>query len=71
MTIEEAREAMPDIEYVLKNICHICSNVDLCKNCKMHKKANRIGYERILAYYARNEGNMKKVLRYIRKAGRQ
>lgn len=67
MTVEEAKQIMPDINWVFKHICHNCSNIDMCAKCKMHKKANRIGYDNIIKYFAKTNGDMKKVLRYIRK----
>jgi hypothetical protein len=70
MTIEEAKEIMPDINWIFKNICHTCSNIDECANCKLHKKASRIGYDNIIECFAKTDGNMKKVLRYIRKDGK-
>lgn len=69
MTIEEAKEYMPDIDTFLAQACLCCSNEWYCPTyCNVLEKAKRMDFNRILRCYARNDGEMYKVLRWIRQA---
>lgn len=70
MTIEEAKEYMPDIEAFRNEACHRCTANDwYCPDvCDMLLKAGELDYERILKCYARNDGEMYKVFRWLKQA---
>ena len=70
MTIEEAKEYIPDFEAFRKEFCSVCvANDWYCPNvCNALLKASELDYNRILKCYARNDGEMWKVVRWIRQA---
>lgn len=70
MTIEEAKEYMPDFDSFCKEACHSCTANDwYCPDvCDMLLKASEIDYNRILKCYARNDGEIYKVLRWLKQA---
>lgn len=89
MTIEEAKEYIPDFEAFCKEACDNCGEAgycpryceDLCETCVncgeaeyCHLycedlcKAARMDFNRILKCYARNDGEMYKVLRWLKQA---
>lgn len=71
MTIEEAKEYIPDYEAFRKEACTVCTANDwYCpfNVCDTLLKAGELDYERILRCYARHDGEMYKVFRWIRQA---
>lgn len=70
MTIEQAREEMPNIDYFLSSVCVICTANDwYCPTyCHDLEKAQRMPFEKIQKAYARHDGELWKVMRYIRQA---
>ena len=69
MTIKEAKEYIPDFETFRKEVCATCTEEWYCPcNCEELNKASRMDFNRILKCYARNDGEMYKVLRWIRQA---
>lgn len=70
MTIKQATELIPDIEAFKKELCNACvANDWYCpSDCDCLKKAQRMDFERILKSYARNDGDLKKVIRFIYQA---
>lgn len=69
MTIEEAKEECPTIDYFIHSACFCCTANDwYCSYfCDHIKKAQRMPFEKIQAAYARNDGDMKKIIRYIKR----
>lgn len=71
MTIEEAKEYIPDFEAFRKEACTVCTANDwYCpfNVCDTLLKAGELDYNRILKCYARNDGEMYKVFRWLKKA---
>lgn len=71
MTIEEAKEYIPDFEAFRKEACTVCTANDwYCpfNVCDTLLKAGELDYNRILKCYARHDGEMYKVLRWLKQA---
>lgn len=69
MTIEEAKEYMPDFDSFCKEACATCEHEYYCPQCcEDLRKAERMDFNRILKCYARNGGEMYKVLRWLKQA---
>ena len=69
MNIKEAREELPDISSFCNQVCICCTANDwYCPdNCLMLEKAYQVPFEKILKSYARNDGDIWKVVRYIKR----
>lgn len=70
MTIEEAKEYIPDFEAFRNEFCSVCvANDWYCPNvCDTLLKAGELDYNRILKCYARNDGEIWKVVQWLKKA---
>ena len=69
MTIEEAKEYIPNFEAFRKEACATCTEEWYCpRNCEELNKASRMDFNRILKCYARNDGETYKVLRWLKQA---
>lgn len=71
MTIEEAKEYIPDFEAFRNEACTVCTANDwYCpfNVCDTLLKAGELDYNRILKCYARHDGEMYKVFRWIKQA---
>lgn len=70
MTIEEAKREMSNIDYFLAVACEECTGNDwYCpKHCDVLEKAKKMPFEKIQQAYARHDGMMYKVFRYIKQA---
>ena len=69
MTIEETKEYIPDFDSFRYQACLCCDNEWYCPTyCNVLEKAERIDFNRILKCYARNDGEMYKVLRWLKQA---
>lgn len=70
MTIEQAREDIPDFKAFENEFCNKCvANDWYCPDrCRILGKALKIDFERILKSYARNDGDLAKVSRFLREA---
>ena len=70
MTIEEAKEYIPDFEAFRKEFCAVCvANDWYCPSvCDTLLKASELDYNSILKCYARNDGEMYKVWRWLKQA---
>lgn len=70
MTIKEAKEYIPDFEAFRNEFCSVCvANDWYCPNvCDTLLKAGELDYNRILKCYARNDGEIWKVVRWLKKA---
>ena len=69
MTIEEAKEYIPDFDSFCKEACDNCGTEWHCPDyCDLLEKAERMDFNRILKCYARNDGEMYKVLRWLKQA---
>lgn len=70
MTIEQARECIPDFNAFENEFCNSCvANNWYCPDrCPVLKKALKMDFERILKSYARNDGDLTKVSRFLREA---
>ena len=68
MKIEEAKEEIPTIECFLDVSCNQCTANDwYCPSyCDDLEKARKMPFEKIQQAYARNDGDMRKVFRYIK-----
>lgn len=70
MTIEQAKELIPDFDSFCKETCDHCSANDwYCpSHCVTLNLARNMDFELIQKSYARNDGLIWKVIRYIRQA---
>lgn len=69
MTIEEAKKDIPDFDSFCKAACEWCGNDWFCRcYCDTLCKAQGLDFNSILECYARNDGEMYKVLRWLKKA---
>lgn len=71
MRVEEAKKEIPDMEAMNKYLCGDCisKSIGRCTGiCDRLDKARKIGYERLIACYARHNGYHKMVCNYIRVA---
>lgn len=69
MTLEQARIEIPDIDTFCKMCCYCCTANDgyYCPSeCETLEKARKLDFDRIVKSYARNDGDMIKVDRYIK-----
>lgn len=68
MTVDAAKKEIPTIEMFLATACGCCTSNDwYCPSyCDVLEKAQRIPFEKIQQAYARHDGDMRKVDRYIR-----
>lgn len=68
MTIEEAKKDIPDFDSFCRQACLRCNNDWYCPSyCDVLEKAERMDFNRILKCYARHDGEMYKVLRWLDK----
>lgn len=68
MTIDKARKEIPDFDTFCKEYCNVCLNNAFCAYyCNTLDKAERI-FDRVLQAYARHNGDLVKVERYIKNA---
>ena len=70
MSIDEAKEQMPSFEYFASVACGECTANDwYCpSHCEDLIKAAKMPFEKIQQAYARHDGMMYKVMRYIHNA---
>lgn len=69
MTIEEAREEIPCEEIFEAKMCAYCGFDGYCPNrCYELLKFRKLDFERVVKCYARNGGEMHKVIRFIKDA---
>ena len=69
MTIEEAKEYIPDFKSFYAEACAMCAQEWYCPhNCEILDKARKMDFNRILKCYARHDGEMYKVLRWLKQA---
>lgn len=68
LTIEQVNEDIPTIESFIARSCDFCiANDWYCTGyCEELLKAEKIPFEKIQAAYARHDGDMVKVHRYIK-----
>ena len=68
MTFEQAKEELPTIDYFIQSACDCCTANDwYCPSlCHVLKKAERMPFEKIQIAYARHDGDMRKIYRYIK-----
>lgn len=61
---------MPNIEYFLESVCGTCTANDwYCPSyCHDLEKAQQMPFEKIQAAYARHDGEIWKIMRYIKQA---
>lgn len=67
MTYEQAKEQIPDFEGFKSECCQNCTSNDwYCpSDCEMLEKVRKLDYDRILKCYAKHDGDLRKVERYI------
>lgn len=70
MTIEQAKIEIPDLETYFRLDCDTDCNLDYyCpSDCKDHTKARKLGIDKIQSAYARHDGDLWEVTKYIRRA---
>jgi hypothetical protein len=70
MTIEQAKIEIPDLETYFKLDCDVnCLHDFYCpSDCKEHIKARKLGIDKIQSAYARHDGDLVEVTKYIRRA---
>lgn len=67
MTITEAKTEIPDIDSFSHWGCNNCKSEWYCPTyCELLEKARKIPFDRIIACYARYDGDAVKVFRYIK-----
>jgi hypothetical protein len=67
MTLEEAKQEIPDFDTFANEFCNACTSDAYCSfYCDTLKKAERI-FDRVQVAYARHDGDMVKVDQYIKK----
>jgi hypothetical protein len=69
MTLEEARNEVGNIKDFCHSVCISCTANDwFCPTyCVELEKACRMPFEKLLKSYARNDGDIWKVIRYIKR----
>ena len=69
MSIEEAKKDIPTIESFLRQSCNTCTANDwYCPSyCDDLEKAKKMPFEKIQQIYAKWDGDMVKVFRYIKR----
>lgn len=66
--IEEVREEIPNIDAFCKQACINCSNDWFCPSfCDTLEKAIKMDFELLVKCYARNDGDWRRIWRYIRR----
>lgn len=70
MSYEQALAELGDIDSFCRQVCISCSANDwFCPtDCAELEKAQRMDFDRIVWSYARNDGDLRKVMRYIARA---
>lgn len=70
MTLDEARKKLGNIDDFCKSACSVCTANDwYCPTeCDTLRKARRMNFDRIIKSYARNDGDLSKVFRFIKEA---
>ena len=70
MTLEEAKEDITNFDSFVSYCCNRCTSNDwYCTSlCEVLEKAKRIPFDRIQKAYARHDGDMMRVIKYIRRA---
>ena len=70
LTLEQARYELGDINSFCSQVCGGCTANDwYCPTeCAVLEKARRMDFDRIVKSYARNWGDLAKVIRYIKNA---
>ncbi len=68
MTEQQAREEIPDIDTFCRICCDNCTSNDwYCpSDCEDLEKARKLDFDRIVKCYARHDGDLSKVARYIK-----
>ena len=68
MTIEQAREEIPNFEVLAGFMCKDCTANDWYCNgyCEMLTKAQKIPFERLQKMYAKYDGDLYELSKYIR-----
>ena len=67
MTVEEARKEIPNIDSFCHLACNWCRSEWYCPTyCDYLEKARKLDFERILKCYAKHDGDINKVCRYIK-----
>ena len=68
MTIEEAKQEIPDFNTFANEFCNVCTSDTYCSfYCDTLKKAKNM-FDRVQQSYARYDGDIMKVDRYIKRA---
>ena len=70
LSLEQARYEIGDIDSLCSQVCGCCTANDwYCPTeCAVIEKARKMDFDRIVKSYARNWGDLKKVIRYIKQA---
>lgn len=68
MNIEQVREEIPDIKWFKHIICDACTANDwYCpSDCDFLLKAGQMPFEKIQQAFARHDGDLTKVIKYIK-----
>lgn len=67
MTVQQAKEEIPNIDIFCSQCCDNCTANDwYCPSeCDFLEKARKLDFDRIVKSFARNDGDFRKVCRYI------
>lgn len=70
MTLDEARDEIRNIDDFCKCACNVCTANDwYCPTeCDTLQKARQMDFDRIVKSYARNDGDLSKVFKFINQA---
>lgn len=72
MTFDEAKEQIPTFEDFRKYACNSCDNEWYCPTlCDVLEKAKKLDYSLVIKCFARHDGDMRKVFRYIKNTNRR
>lgn len=68
MTFEEAKSELGNIDNFCTSVCNYCTSNDwYCPTeCDALEKARRIDFDRIIKCYAKHDGDLCKVMKYIK-----
>lgn len=72
MTCEEAKAEIIDFPTFCRISCNSCNSDWYCPSyCDVLEKASKMNFDLIIKAYARNDGEMYKVFRYIKNTKRR
>lgn len=69
MTLEQAKDDLPNFDMLLSLMCDGCSSEDYCPSyCSTLEKAKKIPFEKLQIKYQKVDGDLVKLWNYIKRA---